>query len=163
MITDTGLQSMERAPGDPREMDEARRSTHRDLRHALAAERVRIRHMCKALGCTEDASLRMRWQSEMADSLTRVRDIEQTLRSSVSQADQHAADMVDECLLAAMELARANGDSRAAETVAMECMALVDLRCMRIQQGHVGKDAAWMGPSGGGIHYTEQNLHEKYQ
>lgn len=143
---------MELAPGDPGEMDGARRKTHRDLRHALAAERVRIRHMCKALGCTEDASLRTRWQSEMADSLTRVRDIEQTLRSSVSQADQHAADMVDECLLAAMELARANGDSRAAETVAMECMALVDLRCMRIQQGHVGENAAWMELSGGGIH-----------
>ena len=155
---------MELTPGDSGEMDESRRSTHRDLRHALAAERVRIRHMCKALGCTEDASLRTRWQSEMADSLTRVRDIEQTLRSSVSQADQHAADMVDECLLAAMELARANGDSRAAETAAMECMALVDLRCMRIQQGHVSKDATtWMGLSGGGTHYTEQSLHEKYQ
>lgn len=162
MITNTGLQSIEWAPGDPGEMDEARASPHGDLRKALAAERVRIRHMYKALACTEDVDLRQRWQSEMADSLARVRQIEQALRSNASQADQHAADMMDECLLAAMELARANGDSRAAETVAMECMALVELRCMRIQQGHVGIGAT-LQSGNDGIPYTERNPHEKYQ
>jgi hypothetical protein len=141
--------------------DRSNVSTHRDLQHALAAERVRIRHMCKALACTEDDNLRQRWQSEMADSLARVREIEQTLRVGASPAEQHAADMVDECLLEAMELARANGDSRAAEIVAMECMALVEMRCMRIQQGSIGQAAAFV-PENEGIHYKEQN-HEKYQ
>ncbi len=136
-------------------------STHRELRHALAAEHVRIRHMCKALACTEDGNLRQRWQAEMADSLARVREIERTLRSGASLAEQHAADMVDECLLEAMELARANGDSRAAQTVAMECMALVEMRCMRIQQGSIGQEAAFV-PRHEGIHYKEQD-HEKYQ
>jgi hypothetical protein len=136
-------------------------STQGDLGHALAAERVRIRHMCKALACTEDGNLRQRWQTEMADSLARVREIERTLRAGRSPAEQRAADMVDECLLEAMELARANGDSRAAETVAMECMALVEMRCMRIQQGSTGQQAAFV-PENGGIHYKEHN-HEKYQ
>lgn len=135
--------------------------SHRDPHHALAAERVRIRHMCKALACANDDSLRRRWQSEMADSLSRVREIEHTLRAGASPAEQQAADMVDECLLEAMELARANGDSRAAETVAMECMALVEMRCMRIQQGSIGQAAAFV-PENEGIHYKEQN-HEKYQ
>lgn len=135
-------------------------SMHRDLRHALAAERVRIRHMCKALACTEDDNLRQRWQSEMADSLARVREIEQALRVDASPAEQHAADMVDECLLEAMELARANGDSRAAEIVAMECMALVEMRCTRIQQGSVGQEAFVLRDES--IHYEEQH-HEKYQ
>jgi len=40
-------------------------------------------------------------------------------------------------LLEAVELARANRDARTAETVAMECMALVEMRCMRIQQGSI--------------------------
>lgn len=141
--------------------DEIAASTHDDLQHALAAERVRIRHMCKALACTEDDSLRQRWQTEMADSLARVRAIERTLCSGASLAEQHAADMVDGCLLEAMELARANGGSRAAETVAMECMALVEMRCMRIQQGSIGQEAAFV-PGNEGIHYKEHN-HEKYQ
>jgi len=117
--------------------------------------------MCKALGCTEDDNLRQRWQAEMADSLARVREIERTLCSGASPAEQRAADMLDECLLEAMELARANGDSRAAETVAMECMALVEMRCMRIQRGSIGRQATFV-PENEGIHYKEQN-HEKYQ
>ena len=117
--------------------------------------------MCKALGCTEDDNLRQRWQAEMADSLARVREIERTLCSGASPAEQRAADMLDECLLEAMELARANDDSRAAETVAMECMALVEMRCMRIQRGSIGRQATFV-PENEGIHYKEQN-HEKYQ
>jgi hypothetical protein len=150
MTTTQVLQTIEMAPPVAEEAGRPPES-HPDLRQALAAERVRIRHMCKALACTEDASLRQRWQSEMADSLARVRHIEKTLRSSESQADQHAADMMDECLLEAMELARANGDSRAAEIVAKECMALVELRCMRIRQGHMRRSATPAGNDA--IHY----------
>jgi hypothetical protein len=114
-------------------------STHGDLRRALAVERARIRHMCQALACTGDGDVRQRWQAEMADSLARVRKIERTLRAGASSAEQRAADMVDECLLEAVELARADGDARTAETVAMECMALVEMRCMRIRQGSIGQ------------------------
>lgn len=135
--------------------------THRDLRHALAAERVRIRHMCKALACAGDDNLRQRWQTEMADSLARVRKVERTLRSGVSLAEQRAADMVDECLLEAMELARANSDSRAAETVARECMALVEMRCMRIHQGSIGQEAAFV--QGAKASTTRSGTNEKYQ
>jgi hypothetical protein len=112
-------------------------STHGDLRRALVVESAHIRHMCQALACTGDGDVRQRWQAEMADSLVRVRKIEQTLRAGASSAEQRAADMVDECLLEAVELARANRDARTAETVAMECMALVEMRCMRIQQGSI--------------------------
>ncbi|HEY8229046.1 MAG TPA: hypothetical protein VIG31_01195 [Rhodanobacteraceae bacterium] len=34
-----------------------------------------------------------------------------------------------ECLLCAMDMARANGDASAAEAVAQECLALVELHC----------------------------------
>jgi hypothetical protein len=40
-------------------------------------------------------------------------------------------------------------------------MALVEMRCMRIQQGSIGQAAAFV-PENEGIHYKEQN-HEKYQ
>lgn len=110
----------------------ARLSRHRNLQHALAAERMRIRHICKALACAEDAGLHRRWRSAMADSLARVHEIENALCSSGTRADQTAAAAMDECLLEAMELAKANGDSRAAQTVALECMALVELYCSRI-------------------------------
>ena len=157
MITNTGLSPIGLASA-PEGTDQTHSSAHRKLRHALAAERVRIRHMCKALACTEDSGLRQRWQADMADSLAHVREIEKALCSDESPADQHAADMMDECLLEAMELARANGDSRAAEIVAMECMALVELRCRHIRQGlHAGLNAAWP------IHYKEHNPDEKYQ
>ncbi|HEY9111428.1 MAG TPA: hypothetical protein VIM92_06610 [Rhodanobacteraceae bacterium] len=149
MITNTGLSPIELASA-PEGTDATHSSAHRELRHALAAERVRIRHMCKALACTEDSGLRQRWQADMADSLAHVREIEKALRAGESPADQHAADMMDECLLEAMELARANGDSRAAEIVAMECMALVELRCRHIRQGHAGVNAAWPSPQGAG-------------
>ena len=158
IITNSGSSAIE-LTSSPLAFDERNASTPRDLRHALAAERVRIRHMCKALACTEDGNLRQRWQTDMADSLARVREIERTLRSGASPAEQRAADMVDECLLEAMELARANGDARAAETVAMECMALVEMRCTRIQQGSVGQEAFVTEDES--IHYEEQH-HEKY-
>ncbi|MGN6789635.1 MAG: hypothetical protein ACTHJP_08915 [Rhodanobacteraceae bacterium] len=150
--TATNPGTIELARHRPQPVREAGPLSHRDPHHALAAERVRIRHMCKALACANDDSLRRRWQSEMADSLSRVREIEHTLRAGASPAEQQAADMVDECLLEAMELARANGDSRAAETVAMECMALVEMRCMRIQQGSVDVGVAF-ARDGEGLHY----------
>ena len=161
ITTNPGSLAIELAPRPFASDERHASSAHGDLQHALAAERVRIRHMCKALGCSEDDNLRQRWQAEMADSLARVREIERTLCSGASPAEQRAADMVDECLLEAMELARANGNSRAAETVAMECMALVEMRCMRIQQGSIGRQATFV-PENEGIHYKEQN-HEKYQ
>lgn len=144
MTTNSGSSPIEMAPRPAVAKDRPDVSAPRDLRQALAAERVRIRHMCKALACTGDGNLRQRWQTQMADSLARVRAIERTLRSGVSPAEQHAADMVDECLLEAMELAHADGDSRAAETVAMECMALVEMRCRRIRQGSNGREAAFV-------------------
>lgn len=156
MSTDTGLSIEALALRAP----EAREGgAHRDLRHALAAERVRIRHMCKALACTQDMGLRRRWQTEMEESLARIWEIEQTLRTNATEADRHAVDQMDECLLEAMELARANGDFRAAEIVAMECMALVELRCLRIRHGHPGPGTALSN----GIRLKEQNPHEKYQ
>jgi hypothetical protein len=160
ITTNPGSPAIELAPC-PFASDERHASTHGDLQHALAAERVRIRHMCKALACTQDVNLRQRWQAQMADSLARVREIERMLCSGASPAEQRAADMVDECLLGAMELARANGDSRAAETVAMECMALVEMRCMRIQQGSIAQEAVFV-PENESIHCKERN-HEKYQ
>lgn len=159
MTTTPAPQTTEMAPRAAEGTGEVRSSTHRDLRHALAAERVRIRHMCKALACARDAGLRQRWQSEMEDGLARVWEIEQALRANATQADQHAGDKIDECLLEAMDLARANGDSRAAEAVAMECMALVELRCLRIRQGRTGQ--VTMLPDR--THHKEQNSHEKYQ
>ncbi|GEM_PF-1026475 len=152
MIANPGPESIELAPRAAEAIG-VRVSRQSNLQHALAAEHIRIRHICKALACAADDGLHRRWRAAMAESLARVRDIENALCLNGSQADQSVAAVMDECLLEAMELARANGDSRAAQTVAQECMALVELYCTRLQQGH----AAAFDPAGDGIHCRKQD------
>lgn len=107
----------------------------RELAGALAAERLRVKHIRKALACTRDARLRQRWQADVAESVERMQRLERLLRAEMRDAE--VAGSFDDCLLEAMELARANGDSRAAETVAVECLALVELHCQRIRRGEI--------------------------
>jgi hypothetical protein len=97
-------------------------------RHALLAERIRIK---KALACAADGLFRERWEAELAPSMARALHLERTLRA-IADATGHGhsgALQLGECLLGAMDMARANGDVSAAEVVAQECLALVELHC----------------------------------
>lgn len=110
-------------------------------RHALMAERIRIRHIEKALACATDGSFRERCEEDLASSLTRALYLERTIRSAADAAEHNthghvSALQLGECLLSAMDLARANGDPGAAETVAQECLALVELHCRTLEAQH---------------------------
>ncbi|HEX5352841.1 MAG TPA: hypothetical protein VFW60_02055 [Rhodanobacteraceae bacterium] len=137
-----------------------------DVRQAWMAEQVRIQHIRKALACTRSQQLRNRWQVELADSHIRMHVMEQALwlaRRPTGGGPAGANDPSDGCLLDAMELAKANGDFSAAEAVAVECMALVELRCLQIQRGRAQFVAQTMiDPECEGVH-KEQVEHEKYQ
>lgn len=126
-----------------------------DIQQAWMAEYVRIQHIQKALACTRNRQLRERWQAELAGSRVRMQGLEQSLCCIERPTDrvQTGADVLtDECLLHAMELARANGDLAAAEAVAVECMALVELRCLRIRHGRARPAAQAIVDAGhGGI------------
>lgn len=102
-------------------------------RHALLAEQIRMRHIRKALACAADGLFRERCEAELAASTLRALHLERTLRAAADAAEHdkgHSeALQLGECLLSAMDMARANGDAGAAETVAQECLALVDLHC----------------------------------
>ena len=100
--------------------------------HALLAEQIRIRHIRKALACAADGMFRARCEAALASSMARALHLERSVGAAAgtaSQAGHSDAPQLDECLLSAMELARANGDVSAAETVAQECLALVEVHC----------------------------------
>ena len=98
------------------------------LARAHGAEETRIRHVLKALQCTQNASLRESWVNHLQLARSRVAMLAQML--SVCGSDGIAAPTdVNDCLLAAMDLALSNGDLDAAEAVARECVALADARC----------------------------------
>ena len=98
-------------------------------RHALVAERIRIRHLEKALACAADGLFRERCEAELASSRMRELELERTLRMDANAHGHTDAVQMDECLLSAMELAMANGDPDAAEAVAQECLALLEMHC----------------------------------
>jgi len=102
-------------------------------KHALLAERIRIRHIRMALACATDGLFRARCEAELASSMARALHLERTIRAAADATEygQGHSDALQlgECLLTAMELARANGDASAAEAVAQECLALVELHC----------------------------------
>lgn len=58
--------------------------------------------------------------------LHRKRAMEQSLTQQVRRVLEIGA--LDDCLLQALDMAVANGDAKAAEIIAAECMALVELR-----------------------------------
>lgn len=72
---------------------------------------------------------RERCEAELASSRMRVLALERTLRMDANAHRHSDAVQMDECLLSAMELARANGDPDAAEAVAQECLALLEMHC----------------------------------
>lgn len=110
-------------------------------RHALVAERIRIRHLEKALACAGDGMFRERCETELASSRMHVLALERALRMDAN-AHRHAdAVQVDECLLSAMDMARANGDSDAAEAVAQECLALLEMHCRTLVRPHAFEPA----------------------
>lgn len=102
-------------------------------RHALLAEQIRIRHIRKALACAAEGLFRERCEAELASSMDRALDLERKLCAATDVAEHdrgHAKALrLGECLLSAMDMARANGDAGAAEAVAQECLALVELHC----------------------------------
>jgi hypothetical protein len=98
-------------------------------RHALVAERIRIRHLEKALACAAAGMFRERCEAELASSRMRVLALERTLRMDASAHGHTDLAQMDQCLLSAMELAQANGDPSAAEAVAQECLALLEMHC----------------------------------
>lgn len=98
-------------------------------RHALVAERIRIRHLEKALACAADGLFRERCEAELASSRMRELELERTLRMDANAHGHSDVVQMDECLLSAMDMARANGDVSAAEAVAQECLALVEMHC----------------------------------
>lgn len=100
---------------------------------ALAAEQERMRHYRKALACVGDEALRRRWQHELDASRRRAAalaielvELGEPLPVAEPRRDS------SRCLLDAMEMALSNGDMPAAELVARECMALIDMRCHRV-------------------------------
>ena len=103
------------------------------MKHALLAEQIRIKHIRKALACAANGLFRERWEAELASSMARALHLERTLRAAAdaSEYGQGHPDALQlgECLLSAMDMARANGDVSAAEAVAQECMALVEMHC----------------------------------
>jgi hypothetical protein len=103
-------------------------------RRALVAERIRIRHLEKALACAADGLFRKRCEAELASSTMRALYLERMLRMDAS-AHHSDAVQLDECLLSAMDLAKANGDPSAAEAVAQECLALLEMHCRTLVEG----------------------------
>lgn len=137
-----------------------------DVQQAWMAEYVRIQHIQKALACTRNQQLRERWQAELAGSRLRMQGLEQSLcciERPTARVQTGADVPSDECLLHAMELARANGDLAAAEAVAVECMALVELRCLRIRHGRAHPVAQAMIDPGHGGTCKERIQHENHQ
>jgi|SRR6185437_476813 len=110
-------------------LSQSHEQTTGTTRHALVAERIRIRHLEKALACAADGMFRERCEAELASSRMRVLALERTLRMDANAHRHVDAEHVDECLLSAMDLARANGDPSAAEAVAQECLALLEMHC----------------------------------
>jgi hypothetical protein len=102
-------------------------------KHALLAEQIRIRHIHKALGCAANELFRERCEAELASSVARALQLERAIRAENDAAAHPRGDrdamQLGECLLSAMDLARANGDASAAEAVAQECLALVEMHC----------------------------------
>lgn len=115
-------------------------------RHALLAEQIRIRHIRKALACAADGLFRERCEAELAASMARTSHLERLLCTAASAAEHdqgHSkALQLGECLLSAMDMARANGDAGAAEAVAQECLALVDLHCRTLLDAQSSGTAA---------------------
>lgn len=107
----------------------SREQTAGNTRHALVAERIRIRHLEKALACAAAGMFRERCEAELASSRMRALALERTLRMDANAHRHSDAVQMDECLLSAMELAKANGDLGAAEVVAQECLALLEMHC----------------------------------
>lgn len=107
----------------------SREQTAGNTRHALVAERIRVRHLEKALACAAAGMFRERCEAELASSRMRVLALERTLRMDANAHGHTDLAQIDQCLLSAMELARANGDPDAAEAVAQECLALLEMHC----------------------------------
>lgn len=107
----------------------SREQTAGTTRHALVVERIRIRHLEKALACAAAGMFRERCETELASSRMRVLALERTLRMDANAHRHSDAVQMDDCLLSAMDLARANGDPDAAEAVAQECLALLEMHC----------------------------------
>lgn len=114
-------------------------------RHALLAEQIRIRHIRKALACAADGLFRERCEAELASSMERALHLECKLRAATDVAEHdrgHSKALrLGECLLSAMDMARANGDIGAAEAVAQECLALVELHCRTLLDSHASGTA----------------------
>ena len=112
----------------PRGLDIRAPHIEAPLARAHGAEETRIRHVLKALQCTRNASLRESWVERLQLARSRVSLL--GLMLSVCGSDSiDASTGVNDCLLAAMDLALSNGDLDAAEAVARECVALADARC----------------------------------
>lgn len=115
-------------------------------RHALLAEQIRIRHIRKALVCATDGLFRERCEAELASSIERALHLECKLRAAADSAEHdqgHSTALrLGECLLSAIDMARANGDVSAAEAVAQECLALVELHCRTLLDSQFSGTAA---------------------
>jgi hypothetical protein len=100
---------------------------------ALLAEQIRIRHIHKALACAANGLFRERCEAELASSVARALQLERAIRAEDDAGayvrESRDALQLGECLLSAMDMARANGDASAAEAVAQECLALLDMHC----------------------------------
>lgn len=103
-------------------------------RLAFVAERERMRHYRKALACAHGDALKQHWTRELEASLGRAASLASTLieaGDSVPVAAEHPD--APHCLMDAMNMALSNGDMVAAQSVALECMRLIDMRCERMQ------------------------------
>lgn len=115
-------------------------------KHALLAERIRMEHIRKALACAANGLFRERCEAELASSMARALHLERTIRAAddaTAYGQGHSdALQLGECLLSAMDMARANGDEGAAEVVAQECLALLEMHCRTLLDVQLSGTAA---------------------
>jgi len=91
-------------------------------KHALLAEHVRIKHLEKALDCASDGLFREYCEAGLSLSMAHALHLERAIRAAADATEQGQghSDLLQlgECLLSAMDMARANGGVSATETVA---------------------------------------------